>query len=61
MEALEKLDFSWDAKISHTGNAWKKNFETLCLFKLKYGHCRVPFRYDADPELGKWVTRQRKR
>jgi len=61
IEALEKLDFSWDAKLSHTENAWKKNFEKLCLFKLKYGHSRVPVRYEADPKLGTWVTRQRKR
>jgi hypothetical protein len=31
----------------------------LCEFKLKVGHCLVPQSYSPNPELGRWVRKQR--
>jgi len=40
-------------------NAWDERYKQLIEFKNKYGHCRVPARYDEIPELGRWVSHQR--
>jgi Fe2+ transport system protein FeoA len=38
---------------------WDLNFQRLVDFQLKHGNCRVPARYQPDPQLGHWVTNQR--
>mmetsp|Transcript_7524 Transcript_7524/g.12541 ORF Transcript_7524/g.12541 Transcript_7524/m.12541 type:complete len:740 (-) Transcript_7524:117-2336(-) len=39
---------------------WDNMFERLVTFKVKYGHCLVPNRYDEDKSLGAWVSTQRR-
>ena len=31
----------------------------LVQFKKEHGHCNVPRKYEADPSLGTWVSKQR--
>eukprot|EP00814_Leptocylindrus_danicus_P013717 CAMPEP_0116014170 /NCGR_PEP_ID=MMETSP0321-20121206/6131_1 /TAXON_ID=163516 /ORGANISM="Leptocylindrus danicus var. danicus, Strain B650" /LENGTH=385 /DNA_ID=CAMNT_0003483797 /DNA_START=143 /DNA_END=1303 /DNA_ORIENTATION=- len=40
---------------------WKLRYEELMEFKNTHGHCLVPQRYKENPNLGKWVSNQRKR
>jgi hypothetical protein len=51
---LDELDFDWQIS-----NSWTKKFQELQQFKQNNGHCRVPYRYTADPSLGRWVDTQR--
>jgi len=52
---LNAIGFVWDALAAW----WELSFSNLLSFKEKTGHCRVPARYEADPELGRWVSGQR--
>jgi len=54
---LEALGFEWDPVRA----AWEAMFQALVAFKGKQGHCNVPFRWRENPELGRWVSRQRSR
>ena len=41
--------------------AWEKRLVELVAFEAMpgHGHCRVPKRYPANPQLGAWVGKQR--
>ena len=39
--------------------SWNEKFEFLHIFKEIYGHVNVPQRYQGDPCLGTWVSKQR--
>ena len=53
---LENDGFKWE----QTYLTWNEQFEQLCEFKTKLGHCLVPQQYSANPKLGWWVSKQRK-
>ncbi|MCE9541978.1 MAG: Helicase associated domain protein [Verrucomicrobia bacterium] len=53
---LKALGFVWDALAAW----WELSFSKLLFFKDNTGNCRVPARYEADPELSGWVSDQRK-
>ncbi|KAG7348959.1 helicase domain protein [Nitzschia inconspicua] len=38
---------------------WKRMYQALVLFKKENGHCSVPHNYEQNPELARWVKRQR--
>ena len=38
---------------------WEERFELLKDFKEKYGSCKVPKRFEEDPQLGLWVADMR--
>ena len=44
----EKADSIWDIR-----------YKELTAFKLKYGHCNVPQKWQANKSLGIWVNKQR--
>ena len=52
---LDELGFDWDAFDS----VWEMKFAELNRFKDKHGHCNVPAQWAQDPQLGRWVRRQR--
>ena len=52
---LESVGFKWGAP----GTTWNARFQQLCEFKAQVGHCRVPIKYSANRNLGKWVSTQR--
>jgi len=39
--------------------SWEIQYEALCSFKEKHGHCNVPNKYPDNASLGKWVGNQR--
>lgn len=39
---------------------WSKMVEELLKFKGRWGHCLVPNRYEENPQLGSWVSTQRR-
>lgn len=38
---------------------WEEAFQRLLVYRRTNGHCNVPFRYEKDPHLGRWVSLQR--
>jgi hypothetical protein len=58
LEQIRKLDeigFTWNP----FDVAWEEMYETLKIFREKNGHCRVPAIYLKEPQLGRWVRKQR--
>jgi len=51
------------ADVSHSSlesdGVWEKMFQILLEFRFKHGHWLVPNPFPCDPDLGKWVARQR--
>jgi hypothetical protein len=56
IERLEVIGLQW--------NIYDENFEEKCsdltAFKEKEGHCKVPYRYAANPSLGYWCSKMRR-
>jgi len=44
----------------HEDPVWEEQFESLCQFHEKTGHCIVPARYKENKQLGHWVMTQRR-
>mmetsp|Transcript_8341 Transcript_8341/g.13050 ORF Transcript_8341/g.13050 Transcript_8341/m.13050 type:complete len:354 (+) Transcript_8341:60-1121(+) len=38
---------------------WQERYQELLDFREEHGHCLVPHTYPLNPELGRWVKRQR--
>lgn len=38
---------------------WAQRIQSLEAYKAQHGHCRVPYSYLDDPQLAKWVMKQR--
>jgi Helicase associated domain len=38
---------------------WNDMYTKLLSFRNEFGDCRVPMHYDANPALGRWVSRHR--
>jgi hypothetical protein len=52
---LNDLGFVWDVLEAK----WSGYFEQLCRYKKDHGNTLVPWRYEDNPSLGKWVDMQR--
>lgn len=59
IELIRKIEDVFEA-IRERLVSWEVQYENLCAFKEKYGHCNVPSRYPDNPSLGLWVGKQRK-
>jgi hypothetical protein len=60
IDLLNSLGFVWTIRSRDSlGESWNQRLHELHQFKHLYGHCLVPSRYDANPELGIWVGTQR--
>ena len=53
IDRLEKLGFVWNP----FDTKWDQQYEELCEFQKKHGHCNVP--KDGEHQLGYWVSKQR--
>ena len=53
---LAAIGLEWDTLIS----AWEERFRELELYKAKHRDCNVPQVWKDAPELGVWVSRQRR-
>ncbi len=52
---VEALGFVWDPLDA----AWEEMFTALVEYKGKNNHCNVPQRHPENPQLGRWVAKQR--
>ena len=54
IESMNGIGFEWTPYLG-----WDVRFEQLKGYKKDHGNCEVPWRYKANPQLGKWVNKQR--
>ena len=52
---LDELGFVWDARELN----WETMYAELKGFSEAHGHCKVPGRYEENPQLANWVRHQR--
>lgn len=45
--------------IEEYGRIWHERLKQLTEYKTKHGNCNVPVQYEANPQLGRWVNKQR--
>ena len=43
-----------DSSICEYSGMWDTMYQRLLVFQERHGHCRVPYRYQDDPQLGAW-------
>ena len=43
----------------HNDELWQQRFDRLLEFKQRFGHCRVPVKWEEDGDLARWVASQR--
>jgi predicted helicase len=56
IQRLDQLGFSWDPRAEF----WESNFEALCKFKEREGHCCPNSKHiENGLKLGSWIVRQR--
>jgi hypothetical protein len=60
IRALDGIGFDWGTGKSDLASIWSARFQQLRKFKVQFGHCDVPQKYSANPNLGQWVANQRK-
>ena len=56
IKRLEKLGFKWDPHEAQ----WEEKYHELADYKKKHGDCNAPFNCSENPQLGRWVSNQRK-
>eukprot|EP00591_Stephanopyxis_turris_P006860 CAMPEP_0195518712 /NCGR_PEP_ID=MMETSP0794_2-20130614/13547_1 /TAXON_ID=515487 /ORGANISM="Stephanopyxis turris, Strain CCMP 815" /LENGTH=305 /DNA_ID=CAMNT_0040647733 /DNA_START=153 /DNA_END=1070 /DNA_ORIENTATION=+ len=55
---LEDLGFTWT--IDTAKKLWKERLDELKMYNAQHGDCLVPYHYERNPQLGRWVNVQRK-
>ena len=55
IDQLDSLGFEWTPR----DRTWEPMLAALVAFKEEHGHCRVPFSYVANPQLGVWLDARR--
>ena len=53
---LESIGFKWSTP---PNSAWEKRYEELCQYRDAHHHCNVPDEWAQNPQLGRWVHKQR--
>ena len=56
VQRLDAICFEWEPYKEN----WESMFNSLDEYRKIYGHCNVPYRWSYNPQLGFWVSRQRK-
>lgn len=65
---LEAAGFEFECAVKYEKKAsftvqqkknWDEMFSRLVEFRRTNGHCRVPYNYQVNPSLGRWVSTQR--
>lgn len=66
IQRLNAIGFEWggkslrqDRRKEDWESKWKAMVSQLVAFKKAFCHCNVPKRWQKNPELGKWVQKQR--
>lgn len=54
------IDYEKDASFLHYhDDKWNFHFNELVVYKDKFGHCNVPYGFEENKALSRWVKRQR--
>ncbi|KAL9180743.1 hypothetical protein ACHAXT_011196 [Thalassiosira profunda] len=56
---LEGIGFAWSVRPEPV-TTWNQKYQELRAYKAAHGNCRVPQRYQPNPQLGTWVHTQRR-
>ena len=56
IELLNRLGFKWEPRAS----GWRSKYLELVEYKRRFGNCMVPQDWPENPQLAKWVSRQRR-
>ena len=56
---LDEIGFDW--RSDDRKEEWTTRFEQLKAYKERFGNCRVPVKWKENPQLGVWLTNQRRR
>ena len=59
---LNDIDFNWIIDDLHKvklSEQWDQRYGQLLDFRQQHGHCNIPSNYPENPQLGRWVSRQR--
>jgi superfamily II DNA or RNA helicase len=56
IQRLNEIGFVW----AYLATLWEERFTQLQAFKIIHGHCNVPYDWPDNPQLGIWVSEQRK-
>lgn len=59
---LEEIGFKWaivDLGGVKRTEVWNFRYNQLLEFKQQHDHCKVPHHFPENPQLGKWVSKQR--
>mmetsp|Transcript_30108 Transcript_30108/g.46157 ORF Transcript_30108/g.46157 Transcript_30108/m.46157 type:complete len:310 (-) Transcript_30108:137-1066(-) len=56
VKRLDSIGFVWSSQAA----VWEKMFSKLSAFRDQVGNCSVPYNYEPDPPLGRWVYLQRR-
>ena len=56
---LDSIGFTWKVRETPFSVLWEVRFQELVDYKQVYGNCNVPIIYNANPQLGNWVRKQR--
>jgi superfamily II DNA or RNA helicase len=56
IKCLDEVGFVWDQLVA----LWEQRFTELKEFNATHGHCNVPYDWPDNPQLGTWVSEQRK-
>ena len=54
IERLEAEDFVWQVN-----TLWDDRYNDFLEYQKTHGNCLVPQRFAVNPQLGKWVSKQR--
>jgi hypothetical protein len=59
IQALDGIGFDWGTSKTDPASIWSLRLQQMREFKIQFGHCLVPQRYSANPQLVWWVSKQR--
>lgn len=62
VKLLDEIGFTWtvlDFGGVKPTDLWDVRYKQLLEFKQKHGHCKVPYNFPDNPQLGRWVVTQR--
>ncbi len=54
---LQEIGFIWDVRDA----SWERHFGRLLTYHARFGNALVPYGWAEDPELGRWLAKQRAR
>lgn len=53
IDKLNELYFPWSIQEGY----WMKMYDALVNFRIQYGHTKIPYRWQQNPQLSAWVYR----